>query len=132
MNYARKTKIIATMGPSCADKSVLRDMVNAGMNVARFNMSHSTHEEHAKRIALVKEIRKELSVPVALMLDTRGPEIRLGKFVGDSVEVATGDTFRLVNTPVDATPRRQASPAPTSTRWLSPATSCSSTTDSPK
>lgn len=101
MNYARKTKIIATMGPSCADKSVLRDMVNAGMNVARFNMSHSTHEEHAKRIALVKEIRKELSVPVALMLDTRGPEIRLGKFVGDSVEVATGDTFRLVNTPVD-------------------------------
>lgn len=101
MNYARKTKIIATMGPSCADKSVLRDMVNAGMNVARFNMSHSTHEEHAKRIALVKDIRKELSVPVALMLDTRGPEIRLGKFVGDSVEVATGDTFRLVNTPVD-------------------------------
>ena len=96
MSYVRKTKIIATMGPGCADRKILRDMVNAGMNVARFNMSHSTHEEHTKRMAMVKEIRKELAVPVALMLDTRGPEIRLGKFAGDSVEVKAGGTFRLV------------------------------------
>lgn len=101
MTYTRKTKIIATMGPACADKKILRDMVNAGMNVARFNMSHSTHEEHAKRMAMVKDIRKELAVPVALMLDTRGPEIRLGKFVGDSVEVKAGDTFRLVNEQIE-------------------------------
>ncbi len=101
MSYVRKTKIIATMGPSCADKKVLRNMVNAGMNVARFNMSHSTHQEHAKRIALVKEIREELSVPISLMLDTRGPEIRLGKFVGDNVEVENGTTFKIVNTPIE-------------------------------
>lgn len=99
----RKTKIIATLGPGCADKKILRDMVDAGMNVARFNMSHSTHEEHAKRIAMVKEIRQELAVPVALMLDTRGPEIRLGKFVNDSAEVHVGDTFRLVNKNVEGT-----------------------------
>ena len=103
MSYTRKTKIIATMGPGCADKKILRDMVNAGMNVARFNMSHSTHEEHAKRIGMVKDIRKELAVPVALMLDTRGPEIRLGKFVGDSVEVKAGGTFRLVNEQIEGT-----------------------------
>ena len=93
----RKTKIIATMGPACADKQIIRDMINAGMNVARFNMSHSTHDEHLKRMSIVKEARKELAIPVALMLDTRGPEIRLGKFVGDSVEVKAGATFRLVN-----------------------------------
>lgn len=97
MAYKRKTKIIATMGPACADRQVLRDMVNAGMDVARFNMSHSTHEEHLKRIELVKDVRRELAVPVALMLDTRGPEIRLGKFEGDSVEVKTGAEFRLVS-----------------------------------
>ena len=97
MAYDRKTKIIATMGPACADRQVLRDMVNAGMDVARFNMSHSTHEEHLKRMELVKDVRRELAVPVALMLDTRGPEIRLGKFEGDSVEVKTGAEFRLVS-----------------------------------
>ena len=97
MAYKRKTKIIATMGPACADRQVLRDMVNAGMDVARFNMSHSTHEEHLKRMELVKDVRRELAVPVALMLDTRGPEIRLGKFEGDSVEVKTGAEFRLVS-----------------------------------
>ena len=97
----RKTKIIATMGPACADKQIIRDMINAGMNVARFNMSHSTHDEHLKRMSIVKEARKELAIPVALMLDTRGPEIRLGKFVGDSVEVKAGATFRLVNEQIE-------------------------------
>ncbi len=101
MTYTRKTKIIATMGPACADKKIVRDMVEAGMNVARFNMSHSTHEEHTKRMGIVKDVRKELAVPVALMLDTRGPEIRLGKFVGDSVEVKAGAEFRLVNEQIE-------------------------------
>lgn len=93
----RKTKIIATLGPSSSDKAVLTAMVKAGMNVARINMSHATHEEHAARIALVKEIRRDLSVPVALMLDTRGPEIRLGTFENGSAEVKAGDEFEIVN-----------------------------------
>ncbi len=93
----RKTKIIATLGPSSSDKSVLTAMVKAGMNVARINMSHATHEDHAARIALIKEIRRDLSAPVALMLDTRGPEIRLGTFENDSAEVAAGDEFEIVN-----------------------------------
>ena len=92
MAYKRKTKIIATMGPACADRQVLRDMVNAGMDVARFNMSHSTHEEHLKRMELVKDVRRELAVPVALMLDTRGPEIRLGKFFRLVSEQTEGDS----------------------------------------
>ena len=93
----RKTKIIATLGPSSSDKNILTAMVKAGMNVARINMSHATHEEHAARIALIKEIRRDLSAPVALMLDTRGPEIRLGTFENGSADVVTGDEFEIVN-----------------------------------
>ena len=120
MPYVRKTKIIATMGPACADKRLLREMVNAGMNVARFNMSHSTHDEHLKRMNLVKEARQELAVPVALMLDTRGPEIRLGKFAGDSVEVKAGGTFRLVNEQVEGDAKQAFVTCPDFYKMVSP------------
>ncbi|MBQ7895349.1 MAG: pyruvate kinase, partial [Oscillospiraceae bacterium] len=72
----RKTKIVCTMGPATDDVEVLKKMIEAGMNVARFNFSHGSHEEHLKRIELVKEARKQLKKPVALMLDTKGPELR--------------------------------------------------------
>ena len=102
----RKTKIIATLGPACADGEILAGMIKAGMNVARINMSHATHEEHASRIATVKKLRRDLSVPVALMLDTRGPEIRLGMFENDSAEVVAGDSFEIVNEPVTGNSHR--------------------------
>ena len=120
MSYARKTKIIATMGPACADRQILRDMVNAGMNVARFNMSHSTHDEHLKRINLVKEVRRELAIPVALMLDTRGPEIRLGKFVGDSVEVKAGSEFRLIGTETEGDSKHASVTCPDFAKMVAP------------
>ncbi|HCA72226.1 MAG TPA: pyruvate kinase, partial [Ruminococcaceae bacterium] len=72
----RKTKIICTLGPATDDKNVLRQLMISGMDVARINFSHGSHEEHKVRIDAVKELRKELGLPVALLLDTKGPEIR--------------------------------------------------------
>ena len=74
----RKTKIICTMGPATDDIEVLRAMARAGMNVARFNFSHGSHEEHKQRIDRVKAVREEYNLPIALLLDTKGTEIRTG------------------------------------------------------
>ena len=70
----RKTKIICTLGPASESESTLREMIKAGMNVARFNFSHGSYEEHQKRLDVVKKLRKELDVPLATLLDTKGPE----------------------------------------------------------
>ena len=72
----KKTKIICTMGPRTMDKIILKELIAGGMNVARFNFSHGSYEEHAERIALVRQVSEQLGIPVALMLDTKGPEIR--------------------------------------------------------
>ncbi len=72
----RKTKIVCTLGPATDSYATIKKLIKAGMNVARLNMSHGSHEEHASRIELVKRARAELSVPVAIMADTKGPEIR--------------------------------------------------------
>ena len=90
----RKTKIIATMGPATDDDQVLRDLMLAGMNVARFNFSHGDYSDHQRRFEQVVRIREELGLPVATMMDTKGPEIRLGKFESP-VEIFDGDTFTL-------------------------------------
>ena len=74
----RKTKIVCTLGPAVDDEAMLRQMILEGMNIARFNMSHGSHEEHGNRLAMLKNLREELNLPVATLLDTRGPEIRLG------------------------------------------------------
>ena len=70
----KKTKIICTIGPACQDEATLEGMMKAGMNVARFNFSHGTHEEHKKMMDTVKSVRDRLGLPVAIMLDTKGPE----------------------------------------------------------
>lgn len=91
----RKTKIICTLGPATDHPGVLMEMILAGMNVARFNFSHGTHAEHKKRLDTLKELREELEVPVAALLDTKGPEIRLKKFETGMETLQTGQEFTL-------------------------------------
>lgn len=92
----RKTKIVCTLGPSTDDEKVLEQLIKEGMNVARCNFSHGSHEEHKERMNKVKRIRKKCDKPVAILLDTKGPEIRTGNFVDDKVYVKAGQTFTLV------------------------------------
>lgn len=89
----RKTKIICTIGPASENEQVLTQMCKAGMNVARLNFSHGSHEEHKKKIELIKSVREKLDLPIAIMLDTKGPEYRIGTFAEGSVTVTTGETF---------------------------------------
>lgn len=92
----RKTKIVCTLGPSTDDEKVLEQLIKEGMNVARCNFSHGSHEEHKERMNNVKRIRKKCDKPVAILLDTKGPEIRTGNFEGDKICVKAGQTFTLV------------------------------------
>lgn len=97
----RKTKIICTIGPASENEAVLTQMCQAGMNVARLNFSHGTHEEHEKKIALVKSVREKLNLPIAIMLDTKGPEYRIRTFKDGKVEVKDGDTFTFTTDEVE-------------------------------
>lgn len=97
----RKTKIICTIGPSSERKDVLRELILAGMNVARLNFSHGTHEEHEKRIIAIREVEKELKANVAVMLDTKGPEIRIGTFKNGKVYLKKGQKFSLKTYPCE-------------------------------
>ena len=90
-----KTKIVCTLGPSSNSTDMIEKMIKAGMNVARLNFSHGTHEEHAEVIRRIKEVREQMGVPLAIMLDTKGPEIRLCKFEGGSAALEAGETFTL-------------------------------------
>ena len=90
-----KTKIVCTIGPACSDIETIKDMIRAGMDVARFNMSHGTHESHKELIDLVKQARYEMGVPVAIMLDTKGPEIRIRQFKDGKVILKKGQDFAL-------------------------------------
>ena len=76
----KKTKIICTLGPASDTEAVLSDLIDAGMNVARLNFSHGTHEDHAKKIAMIKKLRAEKKAPIAILLDTKGPEFRIKTF----------------------------------------------------
>ena len=89
----RKTKIVCTLGPASDSKEILVGMSKAGMNVARLNFSHGTYEDHQKRIDLVKEVREELGLPIAIMLDTKGPEYRIKTFAGGRISLCDGDSF---------------------------------------
>ncbi len=89
----RKTKIVCTIGPACSDRQTLIDMCKAGMNVARLNFSHGTHADQLERIELLKSVREELGVPLAILLDTKGPEYRISTFKNGKVLLRDGDTF---------------------------------------
>ena len=92
----RKTKIVCTLGPATEDDAVLRELILSGMNVARLNFSHGTHETHLNNIRRIEAFRRELNLPIAIMLDTKGPEIRLETFENGKVQLKKGQTFTLV------------------------------------
>ena len=91
----RKTKIVCTLGPSTDNEEVLRSLMKEGMNVARFNFSHGSHEEQLGRLKMLRKLREEEKLPVAALLDTKGPEIRLRDFADGKVELKNGQTFTL-------------------------------------
>ncbi len=93
----RKTKIICTIGPASESEEVLREMCSAGMNVARLNFSHGTHEQHQIKIDTIKKVREELSLPIAIMLDTKGPEYRIKTFENHKVTLKDGDAFTFTS-----------------------------------
>ncbi len=93
----KKTKMVCTLGPASDSKEILTKMIQGGLNVARLNFSHGSHEEHAGRIQRIKEVRKELNIPVALMLDTKGPEIRTGDLKEGKVTLETGKKIVLTS-----------------------------------
>ncbi len=97
----RKTKIICTLGPATDNENVLKDLIVNGMAVARMNMSHGTHEEHKKRADAVKKLREELDMPVAILLDTKGPEIRTRLFKNGSETLEAGQTFTFTSEDVE-------------------------------
>ncbi len=97
----RKTKIICTIGPASDDPKILRSLLENGTNVIRLNFSHGDYEEHGKRIALVKEMREAMGLPVAILLDTKGPEIRIGKFKDGQVKLVEGQKFTLTTEDIE-------------------------------
>ncbi len=97
----RKTKIICTIGPASEDPAVFRAMCRAGLNVARLNFSHGTHEEHQKKIDMIKAVREELDLPIAIMLDTKGPEYRIRTFKSGKITLADGDEFTFTTREVE-------------------------------
>ena len=102
----RKTKIICTIGPASESEEMLRALIDAGMNVARFNFSHGTHEEHREKFKRLVRIRKEMGKPVATLMDTKGPEIRLKDFEGGKVILEKGKGFTLTTEDVMGTAER--------------------------
>ncbi len=102
----RKTKIVCTIGPASESEEVLRELCEAGMNVARLNFSHGTHEEHLRRIETIRKVREDLHLPIAIMLDTKGPEYRVGTFENGSVELKEGDLFVFTTDQVEGTQER--------------------------
>ena len=89
----RKTKLICTIGPACEDEDTLTKMCLEGMNVARLNFSHGTHPEHQKKFDMIKKVREKLNLPIAIMLDTKGPEYRIKTFENKKITVCDGDIF---------------------------------------
>lgn len=102
----RKTKIVCTLGPSTEEDAILRELILSGMNVARLNFSHGNHESHLKNINRIKAIREELGLPIAIMLDTKGPEVRLETFENGKVELKKGQTFTLLTQSVKGNAER--------------------------
>ena len=93
----RKTKIVCTLGPATDNEEVLKELMLEGMNVARINFSHGNYQDQADRINMFKKVRDELKMPIPLLLDTQGPEIRIGKFENNEIFLDDGQEFTLTN-----------------------------------
>ena len=104
----RKTKIICTIGPASENEETLTAMCQAGMNVARLNFSHGSHEEHLRRIQLIRSVREKLNLPIAIMLDTKGPEYRIKTFKNGPVTLRDGDLFTLTTEDIQGDETRVA------------------------
>ncbi|MEE1280394.1 MAG: pyruvate kinase [Oscillospiraceae bacterium] len=102
----RKTKIICTIGPACSDEKTISQLCLAGMNVARLNFSHGTHEQHLKMINTIKKVREELKIPIAIMLDTKGPEYRIGTFENGSITLQNDAEFTFTTEDVVGTEKK--------------------------
>ena len=102
----RKTKIVCTIGPACNNEDTLTKMCLAGMNVARLNFSHGTHEEHLKNIELIKRVREKLGLPIAILLDTKGPEYRIKTFENGKIFINDGDKFTFTSDDVEGNEER--------------------------
>ena len=97
----KKTKIVCTLGPATDQLEILEKLLKSGMNIARFNFSHGNHEEQKKRMSLIREASKNTGIPVALMLDTKGPEMRIGSFKTGKVTLEKGKSFILTGRAVE-------------------------------
>lgn len=106
--YMKRTKIVCTLGPASETKEVLSKLVESGMNVARLNFSHGSHEEHKVKMDLVKKVSREKGIPVALLLDTKGPEIRIKQFATGQVELKEGQEFVLTTRDIQGNEREVA------------------------
>ncbi len=104
----RKTKVICTIGPACENQEILEKMCLEGMNVARLNFSHGTHEEHQNKIDLIKKVREKLELPIAIMLDTKGPEYRIKTFENKKITLSDGDTFTFTTENIVGNEKRVA------------------------
>src|SRR5690242_8438660 len=93
--HMRKAKIICTLGPASDTPELIEGLIRAGMNVARLNFSHGTHEEHRQRVATIRKVAKRLRMPVAILQDIQGPKIRLGKFQDGQLIVKAGQTVTV-------------------------------------
>ncbi|MCE5236329.1 MAG: pyruvate kinase [Clostridiaceae bacterium] len=102
----RKTKIVCTIGPVSENEACIREMCLAGMNAARLNFSHGSYEEHGNRIALIKKVREELNIPIAIILDTKGPEYRIKTFRGGKITLNDGDTFAFTTEDIEGSTER--------------------------
>ncbi len=97
----RKTKIVCTIGPACKDEETIEKMCRAGMNVARLNFSHNTHADHKERIEVIKRVREKLNLPIALLLDTKGPEYRIKTFENERIFLNEGDEFTFTSREIE-------------------------------
>lgn len=102
----RKTKIVCTIGPASSNEKTLREMCLAGMNVARLNFSHGTHEAHLATLNMIKKVRAELGLPIAVLLDTKGPEYRIGVFENGKIDLKEGDKFTFTSDDITGDEKR--------------------------
>ncbi|MDR1246005.1 MAG: pyruvate kinase [Clostridiales Family XIII bacterium] len=116
----KRTKLICTIGPACTDRDILRNMMLAGMNAARLNFSHGAYPDHKDKMNLIKELRAEIGIPIAIILDTKGPEIRTGAFEGGQAELTEGQKFEIMTNECTGNAERCSTSYPELARTVTP------------